>query len=180
MKYIKTVAVYIIAFIAMLGFFVLDITLAAMIPQEKITESCASAYCYLAKESYYPSPFFDNGFGAAVYDNSTEAIIFNIIYNQDSEHPFKSGIRNWYTYTDSAEMINGLLEAYSGVEEGGPYTHYWVGIILPVKILMIWFSYGEIRFIFYMLSMALFVYLVWKIWRCLGVREAIAYIFTFF
>lgn len=171
---IKTIGIYIIIFVALLILYLSGITFTSKIPRARIEENLSDAYRQINEEGLYPSIYKLNlGF----FDNWTDAISCNILACQDSEHPFYSGIANEYVVEQDGEnVIDAFNHALLNDGKIEQYSNFWLGNLLFVKILLIFFKWGEIRYLLYFIVTGLEVVLAIILHRKLGIRAMLSYL----
>lgn len=148
----KKVFQYVILTICMIVSFVLIITASACIPKAFVWDECKVAYEKINYEGLYPS-IFDSNLG--FYDNWTNSYYIGIIANQDNKHPLKSAVANYHSnwdLKDNESVIDGLGKTFNNKNPTiSSYSNYWLGIIFIYKLLLVFFSWTQIRYLFYII-----------------------------
>lgn len=68
------------------------------------------------------------------------------------------------------------ITPYRGGGTRGAYSNYWFGILLPIKVLLYFFKWREIRYILYLLSALLQVIISVLLYKKVDVKSTIAYL----
>ena len=173
-KCVKSIFQYIaITALLMVGY-IANILMASAIPVDYVRANLSEAYQVFVKEGLYPNAFGNNlGF----YDNFTDVITCNIILNQNNEHIIQSGVANNFVRNEGENVIDAFGRA---LEEGGttqPYSNFWLGSILFIKLMLIFFDWGEIRYLIFVLTMILHIALAILLNNKINMRAMLAYLF---
>lgn len=173
-KIFLVIVIYCLLGAGLLGIYLLDLVAASSIPREKIVGNMLDAYAKIDAEGLYPSAYDLNlGF----YDNWTDAVYCNIIINQDHENPLVSGIANYMTGNGEGEdVIDALRYAITGEGRRSAYSNFWLGNIVFVKVLLMFFRWGEIRYLLYLAAVFFQVLLSVLLCKRVGLRAMSAYL----
>ncbi len=110
---------------------------------EGLFPQLVSGYKYMQLDNYTESIML----GAAIYDGKG-GVINKAIYN---EHPISHSLSEELALTNYANEVSDY--EYSGVR----YARYWHGYLVPVKLLLLFFDYADIRiFNFFLQNLLLF------------------------
>ncbi len=173
----KKMMKYVVLTVSMLLCFILIIVAGALIPKSCVYERCKKAYEKIEKEGLYPT-IFDSQLG--FYDNWTNSYYVGIIANQDNRHPLKSAVGNYHSNWDMEEgedVIDGLRKTFTKENPRmSQYSNYWLGIVFLYKLLLLYFSWGQIRFIFYFIVAVLIFMVSQEMLKKLGKQTAWAFI----
>ena len=168
---------YLVLTVFMLFCFMLIILAGTLIPKNCVWEKCGKAYEKIEQEGLYPS-IFDSQLG--FYDNWTNSYYIGIIANQDGNHPLKSAVGNYISNWDILEdedVIDGLGKTFSKEKPRlSPYSNYWLGIVFVYKLLLVFFSWTQIRYIFYLVVSILIFFVSREMFEKVGNQAEWAFI----
>ncbi len=144
---LKMISSYILIFVITIGIMLGLLTLSTSIPTSHIKKNMAESATYLTDKQMF---FFANSWDySSKIDRYADAILLNIAYSHDSEHPVKSAMSSSYYYTDYQNENYNLLEAVSLSEKPDystlkPYSRYWHGSLIIVRSLHIFLNVKQI------------------------------------
>ncbi len=136
----------------------------SLIPQSAI-QKCTkeSADYFIQKPVFYYTAKNDS---ASVIDHYADAILLNILYHFDSEHPISSSLKASYYYTDTHnENANLLTAVTSEVTPTYNYLRYWHGSTVLIRPLLTFLNIRQIYILFAVLLSILTVILLAMLFR---------------
>ena len=157
---IKNVIVFILTAVILIGtFFVVT-----LIPQSMIQANLeASALFLQGKGGAFPTTV--SGLPPSKSDYYADAVLLNIAYHLDSEHPAES--ISWAKfYSEDVLDYHGMVKQYFPdtttlrVPANQQYLRYWHGSICVVKPLLIFLNLAEIYWVFRFVMLLLTAWLV--------------------
>lgn len=84
-----------------------------------------------------------------IQDNYADCILLNVIYHQNSQHPFYSTLAGMYYKEDSLRIDEALLESiHTQTKANTHYSQYWHGTTIVLRPLLTIFTLQQIRMIF--------------------------------
>lgn len=132
------------------------LTAVYLLPVSPMKENVARSSAIFDYEGVYPQ--LVQGYKASQLDNCTDAIMLGIAaYSEETA----DGIRNAaalamdarrveFRGDDPVRSLNDYANDVEGKEERKQvvgYTRYWHGYLIPLKLLLLFFDYGDIRFL---------------------------------
>ena len=144
----KRILRYITVFIITAALLITLLLLAALIPRERIQINMEESAHYLQQKGE-AFPYTDFGLSSSIADYYADAVLLNIAYNLDSNHPAESVAWARF-YSEDAVNWNGMVTSYlpESVKKQLPanqqYLRYWHGSLSIVRPLLVWFNIGEI------------------------------------
>lgn len=171
---------YIAIFIVTAGMLIALFLLVTLIPREKIQANMETSAEYLQQKGA-AFPFTVLGLNCSKADYYADAVLLNVAYYMDSDHPAES--ISWARfYSEDAFDWNGMVTGYfpdaveKHPEPNQQYLRYWHGSLAIVRPLLIWFSIGGIYkllgALLWILLGSIIVLLFYKGFR----KEAVAFI----
>lgn len=136
-KYIKYPIVLISAVVIVLSM----VLLSVLIPRELISQHLETSYQNFIQEGKYPTYY---GGEIIFLDNFTDSVALDIIANQDTENQFYSAIANLRDI--DSDPFQAFRNGIDGVGTKEPDSNHWLGMLLPLKVLLVFFEYREIRY----------------------------------
>ena len=193
----KVISRYIVAYVFFILIGFISLYIAARIPTDAIREKSVESSKILTEQT---EKVRFNFLEKELYaDNSSDAIMLNIIYSMDYNNPLESIMlcrRNYipnYT-TEYLADVNGnlpfenghfsMVEEYHNLLEGKKqisyeYGRYWHGYIPIIKVLLLNFNITQIRNIIFGVVVFLLIILLILIYRNVGFMQAVAVLFAF-
>jgi hypothetical protein len=114
--------------------FVLTLTLTALIPQSAVVDSVGAT-----AEQYQNADMFEQlnpNDPVSVIHNYADAVLFNILWSQDSTHPFTSALDSaLYQDTTGTQGQNLYAAVAGGQAANTSYARYWHGDLIVLKPL---------------------------------------------
>ncbi len=148
MSTVKSILRYIVISIIIATLLISLFMLTALLPREKIQANMEKSANYL-QEKGAAFPFTVLGINCSRADYYADAVLLNVAYYLDSEHPAESV--SWaHFYSEDAFNWNGMVKDYfpTAVEKqpvpNQQYLRYWHGSLIVVKPLLIWLSISGI------------------------------------
>lgn len=134
-----------------------------------------------------------------MFDTYADAMMINTAYSVDSNHPFYSMLFARTNYVDGVTKETVQDKAYKDKEipifphvyelemliRGSrnltaiEYARYWHGYLIYLRPLLTIFSYTKIKIISYIFHFILFLVLLYKVKKKIGIKYIIAIIFGF-
>ena len=148
MDTVKSVLRYIALFLITAGLLISLFMITAFIPRENIQTNMKASAHYL-QEKGAAFPFTVLGLNCSKADYYADAVLLNIAYYLDPDHPAES-ISLARFYSEDALDWNGMVTVYfpAAVEKkpepNQQYLRYWHGSLTIVRPLLIWFSISGI------------------------------------
>lgn len=118
------------------------------IPKNLINQHVQESVKIFEREGTYPQ--LVNGFDSSQLDNWTDALMLLIAAHEDAQNNvFKQAARNAYSEIPGKNPTETLIALYSedGEIKAVPYERYWHGYLVLLKPLLVFFNYGEIRYL---------------------------------
>ena len=196
----KKILIYIVTFVILIILFNLLLFLSSLIPSNWIENNVKESSQTLLKEG--PYPLLSKKFNV-VTDNPTDAIMINTCYSIDNSNPlfsymsarknYKEGLTQKELTDTNGELISisesskdgsyhpidELKEFLDGnVDTSIEYARYWHGYLPILRILLIFFNITEIRFVIFILFVALFITLCILLKRKFGYKIVILFCYT--
>lgn len=136
----------------------------ARIPREAIQKHTEeSASYFMEKPVFYRVVTQDP---ASNIDHYADAILLNVLYNYDSQHPFTSSLRASYYYTDTHNENENLQTAVtSNITPTYDYFRYWHGSSVLIRPLLTLFNIQQIYILLAIILFALAVTLIVTLFR---------------
>lgn len=155
--------------------FVVLLTVVSNISKDQLFSTLPATVETLQKETQYPS------FGFAprqiVLDNYTDSLMLNTAYTGNGAEPFKSALFNTRQIISLQEIdqIKNLAEYQEGLPTiESSYERYWHGYLLFLKPLLTFLNYSQIRLVLTTVLFASFCYLLFSVYKKLGVQYSMA------
>ena len=108
-RWLKTAAKYLAVFCAAAALMLALLLGAALIPREANAGNMRESAEYLAGSALFPLAV--EGVEGSRIDRYADAILLNIGWNYDAEHPFRSAMLSAYYYSDWQNENDNLLDA---------------------------------------------------------------------
>ena len=196
MKKILESLKYIAIFIVTLCICMILMYLSCLIPSVKLLPNIERSILDINKSgSKKIIPVFNK---EIMFDTYADAMMINMAYSVDSKHPFYSMLFARTNYVDGVTDTTVEDKAYEDKEipifphvqelekllRGKnliaiEYARYWHGHLIFLRPLLTIFSYTEIKIISYIFHFILFLMLLYKIKKKIGLKFIIAIIFGF-
>lgn len=191
----KKIVKYLKVYGILLTFFVLSLTLVALIPRRAIEKNVFESAKTLYKEGEYTTKNYL--FKEIQNDNYADAVMINNAYSMDSTKPLYSALivrRNYVPSINkstlkeevgdpvgnSKETTDLLKTVLKSQTEAKEYAKYWHGYLIYLKPLLIFFNYEQIRIIQLIVLVSLMYVLLYLIYEKIGLKEAIIFLVGFF
>ena len=197
MKIVLNILKFIGLYIGLMIVFFLALLLVSFIPKGSIEKNSVISSRQLLNETekvYYQS--FDRQMQT---DNSSDAIMLNIVYSMDDDNKLESIMKCKRNYvpgvtTEVVEdvkgnllhnssvfsMVNELYETTEGIDiEAYEYARYWHGYIVLLRPMLVFFNYEEIVVIINMIITVLFTILLVNVYKKKGWITAIGVFLAF-
>lgn len=180
-NFLKYILTFIICVITCFG----ALALSTLIPQENIKENVAES-AQIMKEQGERILIWSMGRELPVH-NSTDAIMLNMTYSLSNDDLVKSILkpsRNKVPGVTSQEIVKDAIgdlprenDKYLMTEELSElvnhnseqkvyeYARYWHGYIPLLRILLLVFNITQIRILFFIITILLIGYLIYRIWK---------------
>ena len=180
-NFLKYILTFIICVITCFG----ALALSTLIPQENIKENVAES-AQIMKEQGERVLIWSMGRELPVH-NSTDAIMLNMTYSLSNDDLVKSILkpsRNKVPGVTSQEIVKDAIgdlpredDEYLMTEELSElvnhnseqkvyeYARYWHGYIPLLKVLLLVFNITQIRTLFFIITILLIGYLIYRIWK---------------
>lgn len=193
----KIICKYIKVYVFFILLVCISLFMASRIPTDKIREKSVESAKILTEQT---EKVRFNSLEKELYtDNSSDAIMLNIIYSMDYNKPLDSIMlcrRNYlpnYT-TEYLSDVNGnlpfenghfsMVEEFQNLVDGKKqisyeYARYWHGYIPIIKVLLLSFNITQIRNIIFVCVIFLLILLFILIFRNVGAAQAVSILFAF-
>lgn len=132
-----------IVFFCCVVFSVLFLLLGSLLPQDAIDQNLTDSIWVFESESTYPFALFYEG--SAKLDNVTDAIILqeaSAMRSKDLKTIFTNPM---YSVDNPVVSFRGYIERRETGEPNELYVRYWQGFRTPVRFLLSFFDYRQIR-----------------------------------
>ena len=159
---IKGISIFVI-------FLVIAITLnilAFTLPNDNIHKHVANASATFAYEGSFPDDFDD--YKSSIYDNNTDAWMLLLAEYDGKEGLLEKAFMGYYSlYTlEPSELIGSMNIKF--VKDGtrlatNMYPRYWHGWILPLRLLLQFFDYSDIRAMNYFILVIMIAIIITKL-----------------
>ena len=184
----KNVLEYAKIFIVLIIFFVISLTIAALIPTESIKKNVEKSAAILSEEKeYYEKQYINK---IIKCDNYTDAIMINNAFSMDAKEPLYSAliVRRYYIPGVTIEILpeedgdptrlvfetDNLTNVVNGDRIiAKEYAKYWHGYLIFLKPLLIIFNYGQLRILQLIILTILTATLIYLIYKKIGILQAI-------
>lgn len=173
---------YIAIFIITAAVLISSLLLVSLIPREKIQKNMEKSAAYLQQKGA-AFPFTVIGVGCSHADYYADAVLLNVAFYFEREHPAESV--SWaHFYSEDKYDWNGMVTDYLSFavknqpEPNQQYLRYWHGSLVIVRPLLIWLSisaiYKLLGGLLWILLGSIVILLIRKGFR----KEAVAFILT--
>lgn len=163
----KKVLPYIILFLILLVLALGLLTFSFMIPRENIRENVLASAEYLCERA----PFYrliDKDASSRI-DRHADAILLNLAWSCDPEHPIHSVLSSAYYYDLHANENDNLLYAVThDAEPTYEYMRYWHGSLVIIRPLLALFTLPQIYLLAGIALAILFAIAAFYIYRTYG------------
>ena len=160
----KTIINYIIIFLcAILGGSIL-LALAYTLPLSSVDKHIQESLIIFEKEGDYPREIAKNE--ATRRDNFTDALMLNIASYRGDKSLIEKAFGNYYVTTSDDTAGGWLANRNSESRNEISYARYWHGYVVVLKILLQFMNYQEIRWLIYMVDLALIILIALYLQRC--------------
>lgn len=187
---------YVAIFIVTLCICMILMYLSCLIPSSKLLPNIERSIMDINKSgSKKIIPVFNK---KIMFDTYADAMMINMAYSVDSKHPFYSMLFARTNYVDGVTDSTIVDKAYEDKEipifphvqelemliygeklTAIEYARYWHGHLIYLRPLLTIFSYTEIKIISYIFHFILFLVLLYKVKKRIGLKYIIAIIFGF-
>ena len=160
----KSIFNYIIIFLcAILGGGIL-LTSSYALPLSRIDQHVQESLVIFQGEGDYPRETIKDD--STRRDNFTDALMLNIASYSSDKSLIEKAFGNYYV-TTADDTAGGWL-ANRNVDERNEisYARYWHGYVVILKTLLQFMNYQEIRWLFYMVDLALIILIALLLQRC--------------
>ncbi|WP_019228676.1 hypothetical protein [Sedimentibacter sp. B4] len=162
--YIKKLFKYVLLYGLVLGIGLLLLVLSTLIPRLSIQKKSEASAVYLNEQSLF-TPIL-NGQKSTMVDNYADTISLSIAYSLDEKQPLKSALETNY-YNEPTLNVNEAYKLSVMEQKKGntPYTRYWHGSIIFIKILLMFLDIRGIRLLGAIVITGLIVGLSWLLYK---------------
>lgn len=178
-KYIKTCKKTCGVLVVLLAVCFFTICLCALLPNEPIQRHVLDSCEQLSREGLYREFL---GFKLFQMDNYTDTIMLFESVSIDEKAPICSTMSNKiYKSEDYFNLVGDLKNYLEGNMDGlkeFEYSRYWHGYLVILRPLLEFFNYQQIRIINYFTFMALLMVLLTSIWKSIGKKECVIFLFS--
>lgn len=170
---------YLAVLFGLIIIYFLSMVLVCAIPNSAVESHIMESIGQIQKNGLNPKIVLDEE--AYKIDTFTDAIMLNMSYAADSSHPLSSAIEaNQKIVSHSADVFNNI----KAIKEGGTvsewsYGRYWHGWLVPVRTLLVFFNYNEIRYLNTIVMFLLLSVFLILVYRKLGKKAFFAYVIGF-
>lgn len=175
-EHMKKFREYAIVSIIMIVFFTIIVTLPGLIPQTAIKKNVEKSLAYMMDEGFYPSVPKNN---LQFLDNWADSVLLNIVFCQN-RFSIGQAIANPMVKEEKLTVHQSLKKALDDANAGFNYSNYWFGCKLILKIALVFFDLGQIRYILFSVYWISFICAAFIISKRFGNRVAVAYGIPFF
>lgn len=127
------------------------------IPQSWIKKNVITSERLIQKEGLYPQAF---NFTFFMFDNYTDALMFNLAISADEDHPIQSAMKNPIYMGSEGIAVAGEQVAKNELEGLSVFNYgrYWQGHQVLLRPILIFMNYAGIRILNYILLTSLVVW----------------------
>lgn len=166
MNKMKIIGKLVLVVILLIMFGYILLLIAYGIPGKLINNHVKESVKIFEGEGVYPQ--LVNGYKDSQLDNWTDAVMLLIAVHEDTENSvFKRAAQNAYSLVPGKNPAEALVSIYleDGEKIDFTYGRYWHGYLVFLKPLLVFFNYGEIRYLnmaFQFILIFLIMYLLAK------------------
>lgn len=170
---------YTAIFFALMAVYFLLMVFVCAIPNSAVEENIMESIAQIQKNGLNPRIVLDEE--AYKIDTFTDAIMLNMSFAVDSSHPLSSAIEaNQQIVNHSADVFNNIKAIQNGSNmREWSYGRYWHGWMVPVRTLLVFFSYNEIRYLNTIILLTLLTIFLVQIYQRLGKKAFFAFLLGF-
>ena len=165
------------AFVAILGKWV-----SCFLPSNLIQNNIRNSVAILREEGLVIPPLYS---GRVSYDNATDAQVLSVIYssvNKNEPVLMRAFANEQISWEETTNPITWLEKLVNYDFEGGVKSIYvvrhWMGITVPLKVLLCFFDYGSIRTMLMVAIFLLLINLATKIYQ-IDKKLALSFVISF-
>lgn len=170
---------YAILFLSLQAAFFLFTVLSASLPDRLIQRHVFHAAKPLKEAGNYPQVLIDEK--ACQLDNFTDALILNQIYSMDRHTPVRSAMRvtRWQN-EQPYDQVGALYEntCHGGGLQPEDYYYYWHGSTFLYRILLMFFSFNQLRLLMYSAVLLLMFLFLRSYYPIGGMWNSLAFLFS--
>ena len=171
LKYSKIIVIMFIVFVGLKA-------IAYVIPNNSIRENINASLNQIELEGTYPRILYntDTVFFGQQMDNYTDSIYLNEAYSF-GEYSLIERIAGDYR-ANNPNATNELEQLTFSIRDGGnaaPYARQWFGCISVLRILLVFFTYPEIRILSQMFFILLLFIVSNLLWKKINIVVSIAF-----
>ncbi len=167
--------IYGVIFIGGIMAFVALLFLSSLLPQTTILEHFRQSIGIFEKEGNYPA--IADQQESAVLDNHTEALMLMEAASMNTGDPASILSNPVYFQGTAVEHLREFYEGGGSLEEY--YVRYWMGFRVPLRILLTFFHYADIRVILSFLLFGLMIACFFNINKNLNGVSAFLFVLSF-
>ena len=162
--YMKKLLKYFLLYALVLGIGLSLLVMSAFIPRLSIQEKSEASAVYLNEQSLF-KPILKGQKWTNV-DNYADTISLSIAYSLDEKQPLKSALETNYCSQPTLNVNEAYKQAVMEQKKGNtPYTRYWHGSIIFIKILLMFLDIRGIRLLGAIVIAGLIAGLSWLLYK---------------
>lgn len=148
--------------------------LSCRIPQTAIAQNCRKAAEYFQEKK--AKPLLKEGRYATCIDNYADCVLFDVIWNVDSDSSFRSMITAPYYRNEGESAADDYYASvFEGKKANAEYSRYWHGSQVFLRPLLLFTSIEGIRLLLFVLLLGLNGILLVLLLRQRYYRAALVY-----
>jgi len=172
----------VLLYLLLVALFIVGITVPALIPHSSVEPQILKSADILSSEGLYPVSFCNKYSVQTLLftrDQYTDCLMLNLAAAQDETNPFSSAILSPCrkgNYGLDAMPDNLRVLAANPAAADTNYDWYWHGYLTFLKPLLIFFDYGQIRWLNCLLMLVLFIWTLVLIARRIGLAAMLMFL----
>ena len=139
------------------------LVLSYCLPTFGMRKHVADSAPMIALEELYPR--WDWQYTTTQVDGQSEYDLFGMAINEDSEGtPIEKAMFMWYPDGENLPRDEGVAEYAKKTDmhyDQRPYTRYWNGSVLFLKVLLMFFTACDVRMINFMVELSILLVIIW-------------------
>ena len=160
---LKSVFCCLLALILLWGAMVGVSVLTALIPQSAVAEHMEEAAAFYETADMFQR--LSENDGVSIVHHYADAVLLNILWNQDSAHPLRAVMDAAYYELPEQTQGENLRSAVDGAAANTSYARYWHGMIVLLKPLLTFLTMDGVKICGAVLLAALAAVYLLLAWR---------------
>ncbi len=203
---IKKIIKYTLVFILLLSSYIILLTVVNLIPSSKLEKNIEKSAVLLKKQDEIP--VINLGYNEESIFNFSDALMLNMAYSVDSNHPFESMMLSRKDYisgiTEKEDITPSIkigadsrfidektgdvshtkelyqLVNYKDIKESHEYARYWHGYMILLRPLLLVFNISQIRLLFSIILIVFSLILIYSIYKKIDLITSIIFLLGLF